>query len=142
MKVKIYLLDKSLPLPEYQTKGAVAFDIYAREETIINPREVKLVPTNLIITTPPGYMLMLAARSSTPLKKGLIMMNGVGVIDQDYCGPTDEIKIQLYNITNESVTINRGERIAQGIFVKIELADWQNFSPAGIANRGGFGSSD
>ena len=69
MKVKITRIDKSLPLPEYKTKGAVCFDMYAREKVEIPPGEVRLIPTNLIIEVPKGYMFILAQKSSTTLKK-------------------------------------------------------------------------
>ena len=60
------------------------------------PNQIELIPTNLIIETPKNYMLMLASRSSTPIKLGLRVSNGIGIIDQDYCGPEDEIKLQVY----------------------------------------------
>ena len=108
MKVRIKRIDKSLPLPQYETAGAVGFDFLAREEVTINPQEIKLIPGNVIVEVPKGYALILASRSSTPKKHGLTKPHGIGVIDQDYCGPEDEVKIQVYNFTDEPVTISRG----------------------------------
>jgi dUTPase len=81
------------------------------------------------------------ARSSLPRKKGLICPHGLGVIDEDYHGPNDEILVQVENITDQPVTVEKGERIAQGLFVKVEKADWQEVDDHGAESRGGFGST-
>ncbi len=141
MNVKIKRLDKSVPLPQYQTPGSVAFDLSAKEDAIINPKEIKLIPTGLIVQTPPGYMLMLSSRSSLAIKKGLMMGNGVGIVDQDYCGPEDEIKIQLVNITDGAVEIKKGERIAQGMFVRVNTGEFEEVESLEKNSRGGFGST-
>jgi dUTP pyrophosphatase len=142
MKVKIKLIDKSLPLPQYQTSGAVAFDLYARQDLIILPNEVARIPTNLIIAVPAGHMLYLRDRSSTAKKKGLMVT--AGVIDQDFHGPEDELLFQVYNFTKQQVVIKKGERIGQGVFVKIDQAEWEEVIGENIksASRGGFGSTD
>ena len=141
MKVKINLVDKTLPMPSYQTNGSVAFDLYAREDAIIKSREIKLIPANVIIQVPEGFMLLIASRSSLPLKKGLVLANSVGILDQDYCGPEDEIKLQLLNITGRDAVIKRGERLAQGILVKIEKAELEQTGLGQNNSRGGFGST-
>ncbi len=141
MEIKIKRVDTTLPLPEYKTKGAVAFDLYSRTDEVIPPRSLKLIPANFIIETPEGYMLMLAARSSLASKKGLMMANGIGTIDQDYCGEEDELKLNLYNFTDTEVTIKKGERLAQGIFVKIEKGNWNEVDKMTTESRGGFGTT-
>ncbi|MFA4873570.1 MAG: dUTP diphosphatase [Patescibacteria group bacterium] len=146
MKVNIHLVDPTLPMPAYQTSGSVAFDLYAREDAIIKSREIKLIPTNIIIEVPEGFMFLIASRSSLPLKKGLVLANSVGILDQDYCGPKDEAMLQLLNITGHDVVIKRGERLAQGILVKIEKAELlesvSSVSEKSAGNsRGGFGST-
>src|SRR3989344_6312082 len=125
MKVKICRIDKDLPLPEYHTKGAVAFDLIAREDTNVPPKEIILIPSNNIIKTPPGFTLVLAPRSSMPKKTGLSFPHSIGIIDQDYCGSEDEIKIQVYNYTNTKVTIKRGDKIAQAMFVPVVKSKWK-----------------
>ncbi len=140
MKVKIKRIDKSMPLPVYQTEGSVGFDIYAREETVVPPRSVALVPGNIIVETPPGYMLLIALRSSTPRKKGLHKPHGIGVIDNDYCGEEDEVKVQVFNSTDREVVVEKGERIAQGIFVRVGKFEWEEADYMG-KSRGGFGST-
>jgi len=140
MKVKIKRLDRSIKLPQYQTKGAVAFDIASNENFIIKPKQWILAPTGLIIKTPPGYMLLIAPRSSLFIKKGLALANTIGIIDQDYSGEQDEIKLAIINLSDKEVVIEKGERLAQGIFVKITKAKWQEVKSMG-KSRGGFGST-
>ena len=141
MKVKIKRIDKSLPLPVYETSGSVGFDIVSREDVVIKPKEIALIPGNVIVETPPGYMLLLTLRSSTPKKKGLIKPHGVGVVDQDYRGEKDEVKVQVYNISDKETKINKGEKVAQGIFVRIDKFEWEEQQEMG-KSRGGFGSTD
>lgn len=142
MKVKITRIDKNLPLPIYQTKGSVGCDLYARVTTKIPPKGLAKIPANVIIETPPGFMFLIASRSSTPFKKGLMKANGVGIIDQDFSGPGDEINLSVYNFTDSEVFVKRGERIAQGVFVAIEKADWVEMRSTGqTSTRGGFGST-
>jgi dUTP pyrophosphatase len=141
MEVAIHRLDATLPLPLYATPGSVGFDLLCRVETTIPPGAIALIPGNVIVRTPPGYMLLVVPRSSTPRRLGLVAPHGVGIIDQDYCGPEDEIMIQLQNIRQEAVTVPRGERIAQGIFVRVALARWREVERPDVPSRGGFGSS-
>ena len=141
MKIHIKRIDKTLPLPKYQTGGSVAFDMYTRIEAHIPPGETALLPSNLIIKPPPGYMLMLAARSSLAKKRGLKMANGVGIIDQDYCGNEDEIHMLIHNFSKEGVDVARGDRLAQGIFVPITKATWDEHQEMNEENRGGFGTT-
>lgn len=141
MQIKIKRIDNTLPLPEYHTPGSVAFDLYSRVDIVVAAGETAMFPANFIIETPPGYMLMVAARSSLAKKKGLKLANGIGVIDQDYCGENDEINLLVHNYTNQDVKIEKGERLAQGIFVKIDKAEWEEVNKINDKSRGGFGST-
>jgi dUTP pyrophosphatase len=141
MKVRIKRIDKSLPLPMYETDGSVGFDIVAREDTEVPPKEISMIPSNLIVEVPPKYMLVVASRSSTPGKKGLTPPHGFGIIDHDYCGPEDEIKVLVYNFTDKAVEINRGDKIAQGVFVRIDKFEWEEVEELKAESRGGFGST-
>ena len=141
MKITIKRIDKSLPLPKYETSGSVGFDLICRESVVVKPKEIARIPANIIVKTPPGYMLMLIARSSTPVKKGLMLINGAGIIDQDYCGAEDEIRVQVYNFTDKEARVAVGDRIAQGIFVKIERGEWEEVEKSEDHSRGGFGST-
>ncbi|MEN9328283.1 MAG: hypothetical protein RI947_1091 [Candidatus Parcubacteria bacterium] len=142
MNLTIKLVDKTLPLPKYQTNGSVAFDLYARTEMVVPPFKPTIIPANFIVKIPEGYFLMLASRSSLPLKKNLMLANGIGVIDHDYCGDKDELGVQVLNFSQEDVHIERGERIAQAILVKIEKVEqFKQVESMNEESRGGFGST-
>jgi dUTP pyrophosphatase len=140
MKIKIKKIEKDLPLPEYKTPGAVAFDFYARKTITIEPQTVGYVPLNNIIEIPEEYGLIVAARSGTH-KKGLMLVNSIGVIDPLFCGEDDEILAAYFNFSVAPVIVERGERIAQGFFLKREFADWDEVETMKKESRGGFGST-
>lgn len=140
--VALHRLSPAASRPQYQTAGAAGFDLAASADVTIAPGAVALVPTGLVMAVPPGHFLGIFARSSLPLKRGLVVANGVGVVDADYCGPADEIKVQVLNVTSAPVTVATGDRLAQGVvipFVRVEF-DEREAAPAG-ASRGGFGST-
>ena len=141
MKVKIKRIDKELPLPIYETDGSIGFDILAREETVVKSKSTAIIPANIIVEVPKSYMLIVASRSSTPLKKGLMPPHGFGIIDHDYCGPDDEIGVIVYNFKEEDMTVNRGEKVAQGVFVHIDKFEWEEVDEIKEESRGGFGST-
>jgi dUTP pyrophosphatase len=124
MKVKIKRVDKSLPIPKYHTEGSVGFDLYCRESVEIPPKEFRYVAQNIIIETPKGHALLWIARSGLH-KKGLIMLNGVGLFDQDFSGPGDEGKATLYNFTNDIIKVEKGDRLVQCVFVNCSIADFE-----------------
>ena len=137
MEIEIKRVDKSLPLPTYE-RGASCFDFVCREDVQIKPNEIGLIPTNAIVKVPDNYTLLVFSRSSTPLKKGLMLANGVGVIDSFFCGDSDEIMVEFFNITNKLVKIARGEVLAQGLLVKYEQGVWKEVEKMGSLGRGGF----
>ena len=140
--IRISRLDPSVALPQYQTPGAAGFDLAASADVIVAPGTIALIPTGLVIQVPSGHFLGIFARSSTPLKKGLMVANGVGVVDEDYCGPADEVKIQVLNFTAEPVQVRRGDRIAQGLIIAVARAEWQEESgDLRPGSRGGFGAT-
>ena len=140
MRLTVTRLRPSVPLPVYGSPGAAGFDLAAADDVEIGPGEIKLVATGLVVAVPDGYFLAIFARSSTPFKRGLMVANGVGVLDSDYCGPTDELKIQLLNITNQPVSIKAGDRLAQGIVLQAPRVEFLE-AEATAPSRGGFGST-
>lgn len=140
MTARIRRLDPDIALPSYQTAEAAGFDLAAREDVRVPPGEVRLVPTGLVIEVPHGCFLGIFARSSTPLKRGLMVANGVGVVDPDYAGPDDEVKVQVLNFTRDEVLVRRGDRIAQGIIIPCVRVEWSEGETRGTS-RGGFGST-
>ncbi|MBS9784174.1 dUTP diphosphatase [Candidatus Gracilibacteria bacterium] len=125
----------------YKTEGACAFDFRSSEDITFAPKEWKLIETGTVVETPKGYMLMIAPRSSTFKNYGLMMVNSVGIIDQDYSGDNDTIKFAYINMRDESVEIKAGERIGQGMFVKIEKPEIEIVTSMNNADRGGFGTT-
>jgi len=142
MAIKIKRIDSSLPLPEYKTKGSAAFDLYSREDLTIPALSWALAPSNLILEIPKGQGLIISARSSLAKHyPGLILANGIGLIDSDYCGPEDEIKISLYNFTSQEIKIKKGDRIAQAFLVKYQKYRFKEIEEIKNKNRNGFGST-
>jgi len=144
MKVQIFRKDKDLPLPQYETAGSFGFDISARLDITIEPQTLGLIPGNIVVKCPTALALLILPRSSTFRKTTLVFPHSVGLIDQDYCGPDDEIMIQVFNMGKEAVTIKRGDKIAQGLFMKTAVADFVEVETdfLGPDSRGGFGSTD
>jgi dUTP pyrophosphatase len=141
MNVRIRRLRPDIPLPRHESDLAAAFDLAAADDVVVEPGRVALVPTGLVIEVPDGMFLGIFARSSTPVKRGLMVANGVGVIDPDYCGPHDEIKVPVMNFTNAPVTVKRGDRIAQGIFLAAPRVSWEEHDELRDTSRGGFGAT-
>lgn len=141
MNVRIKRVRPHAELPKYQTEGAAAFDLAAAEDTTVQPGEVALVPTGLVVEVPAGMFLGIFARSSTPLKRGLLVANGVGVVDPDYSGPHDEIKVAVLNFRQAPITVARGERIAQGMLLPAPRVAWIEVDELATTSRGGFGAT-
>jgi len=141
VKVKIKKLDPSVELPKYQTTESACFDLASNEDAIIQPKEIKLLGTGLVIEAPHEHFLLIAPRSSLPLKKGLSIPQSIGIVDRDYSGPEDEIKLQVYNFTEKPVGVKKGERLAQGLFLKRDQVEWDEVREIRMTSRGGFGST-
>jgi dUTP pyrophosphatase len=141
MTLTITRVAPHVSLPAYGTPGAAAFDLAASADTVVPPHGIALVPTGLVVRVPEGHFLAILARSSTPLKRGLIVANGMGVVDSDYCGPTDEVKIQVLNITDAPVHVAAGDRIAQGMVLAAPRVTFIEATTADGPSRGGFGST-
>ena len=107
----------------------------------VAPGQIALVRTGLVIEVPTGHFLGIFARSSTPLKRGLMVANGVGVIDPDYSGPNDEVMVPVLNFTAAEVTVSRGDRLAQAVVLPARRVTWQEVSEIRLVTRGGFGAT-
>lgn len=140
MHVHIKRFDASLPLPAYQSAKAAAFDLYARQDAVIEPRTVALVPLNIAIQPPANHWVLLAARSSL-FKKGLMLANGIGVGDEDYAGDEDEYKAALFNFTDQPVTIKKGDRLVQALILPRQKMELKEVTTLAAKSRGGFGST-
>lgn len=140
MKIQIKLFDTSLPVPEYKTSQAAAFDLYARLETELPAGQVTLVPLNVALKLPSDHWALMSARSSLH-KKGLMMANGIGVGDADFSGNDDEYRAALYNYSDQPVTIEKGERIVQMIILPRQQVELVPVEKLDEVSRGGFGST-
>jgi dUTP pyrophosphatase len=141
MRVRIRRIRPDVELPSYASAGAAAFDLAAAEAITVAPRATALVATGLVVEVPAGMFLAIFARSSTPLKRQLMVANGVGVVDPDYCGPDDEVKIAVLNVSDAPVEVRRGDRLAQGIFLPAPRVEWDEVEALRAKSRGGFGAT-
>ena len=139
-KIKIKRFDKGIDVPKRHSEDAAAFDLSARERIIIAPKAIAYIPLNIAVETPKGHFMLLAGRSSLH-KKGLMAINGIGIIDPDYSGDEDEVKGALYNFTDNEVIIEKGDRIMQALFIKAEEWQWDEVDQMPNKTRGGFGST-
>lgn len=131
-----------IPLPMYMTKNSSGMDIRAANDDIItiSPGQRHLIPTGFAMAIMPGYEAQIRPRSGLAIKHGITVINTPGTIDADYRG---EVKIGLINLGSVSFDINRGDRIAQMIIMKVEQAivSQVNKLPETERNTGGFGST-
>ncbi|TVP86855.1 MAG: dUTP diphosphatase [Acholeplasmataceae bacterium] len=137
-----FYLNQGIKLPKRATRASAGYDLACAEDLTIPAGEIRLVPTGLKVVMPPSEALFVFPRSSIGIKKGLIMSNGVGIVDADYHGNPDNeghIMVPLYNLTKEAVTLTKGERIAQGVFMRYEKTSDDETDD--ITRLGGFGSS-
>ncbi len=152
MKLRIYRRDKSVPLPERKSLKAAGMDIYVEQDLEIPVGEVVFVETGLIIEPPTGYHYRLFIRSGFSVKNNISLVNSTGIIDEDYCGENDFLKVALIrhiSIDEEKnkkkLILKKGDRIGQIIFEKTELidAEWDEQENANFVgeSRGGFGST-
>lgn len=138
--VKVKRFDKSVPMPEFKTTGAAAFDLAARETVTIKSKQIGYISLNVAIEVPEDCFIILAARSSTH-KMGLMPGNGIGIMDSDYCGDNDEYHFCVYNFADADVVVEKGMRVAQCVVLKkteVELVEVDNL---GNPDRGGFGTT-
>lgn len=142
LPVKVYKCHKDAVFPQRSSEGALGFDLFACEEYRFYPNQFHLVRTGLIIKAEPPYGMIIAPRSSLFMKKGLVMPNSIGIIDYDYCGEGDEIKVPLLNLSDDLIYVKVGEKIAQILFVNIGFPMLVEVEEApSKESRGGFGST-
>lgn len=130
-----------MKLPERSTEKSAGYDFYAREKITCKSHEITMIPTGIKAKMEDDEVLLLFNRSSNPKKKGLIILNGVGVVDADYYGNKEndgEIAGLFYNMRDEDVKIEAGDKIMQGIFVKYAITEDDKAEGERI---GGFGST-
>ena len=140
MKVKVINLNPKNPLPKYETPDSSGMDLRANINTewTVEPGERILIPTGLKMAIPSGYECQIRPRSGLALKKGITVLNTPGTIDADY---RNEVGVIIINHSNDTFTINPGDRIAQAVFNKVEYVELEKVDELDETERGegGFG---
>ncbi len=166
--LKFKKLHETAIIPSYATNGAACFDFFAclypfkaikvfnvtneLEEIklqynflVIEPGDRILIPTGVCADIPDGYCIKIYSRSGLSLKHGLMLTNGVGVVDSDY---SDEIFVSMINASADVVILNSDNRVAQGELVPYQRTDIQliesddyQILPQKGDRTGGFGST-
>lgn len=165
--VKVFKVHPKAVIPEVKSKEAAGFDLCCVEDFSISPNQRVVVRTGLVIQPPEGYHTEIVVRSSMAFKHGIMLTNNVGVIDRDYSGAEDEVKILLFMCPEQPVTLGRrrtsvttqvggtsddnvnkeinfkaGDRIAQVLFRKTETFTFEELDHAPKdTDRGGLGST-
>lgn len=143
MKVRFQRLDSNpdLPLPERATAQAAGYDVRSCDASVtLQPGEIRLVSTGLVMELPVGVECQVRPRSGLALKHGITLPNSPGTIDPDYRG---ELRVIMQNLGAEAVVLERGERIAQLVFARFETPDVELVEDVSETVRGsdGFGST-
>ena len=127
-------------MPSYAHKGDAGMDMYASEECLLKPMERKLVGTGIRIAIPHGYEAQIRPKSGLAIEHGISHANSVGTIDSGYRG---EIKIPLINLSDRPYKIEKGKKIAQMVFAKVEEAVFEETEELDetARNENGFGST-
>ena len=134
MKIKIVNKSKH-PLPEYVTPGSAGMDLRANIDAPITlaPGERKLIPTGIHIALPVGYEAQVRPRSGLALKYGIGLANMLGTVDSDYRA---DVGVILINLGQEDFVVNDGDRIAQLVIAKYEIAEWEVVDELDETERG------
>ena len=141
---KVNKITEDIKLPERSTLNSAGYDFFAIEDVTLPAKKLTRVMTEVKCELMPNQVLILANRSSNPSKKGLILANGIGVIDADYYGNPDndgEMGFEFYNILDEDVVIKKGEKLGQGIIMKFDKTEDDYVSNPYKTRVGGFGST-
>jgi dUTP pyrophosphatase len=129
-----------IPLPTYQSNGAVGMDLHAAvsEDVDLHPGTIAFIPCGFAVAIPEGYEGQVRPRSGLSGKHGVTVINSPGTIDSDFRG---EVKALLINLGTEPFTIKRGMRIAQMLVLPVPKIEWQEVTelPATRRDSGGFG---
>lgn len=140
-RIKIKKLDNNAVIPSYETSESAGFDLRSSKGGSISPGEIVCISTGISMEIPTGYELQIRPRSGMALKNGITVLNSPGTVDSDYRG---EIKIILINHSTEIYTYTAGQRIAQGVLMKLPerpiFYETQELSETD-RGTGGFGST-
>lgn len=137
MDITVKRFDKKFPLPAPED-GAACFDYICSETVTVPPHQIRSIKQNIALKVPKGYALLIFARSSTGIRKGLMLANSVGVLDPFYNGDNDEHLALVLNITDKPVTVVAGDKIVQGMIIKTEPVTWKEVKTMNAEGHGGY----
>lgn len=140
LELRVVRLDPELPLPSYAHEGDAGLDLTASADVRLAPGERTAVPTGLRIAVPDGWVGLVHPRSGLARRHGVTVANAPGTIDAGYRG---ELQVLLINLGDETVTLERGDRIAQLLLQRVGRASVVAVDDLDASDRGagGFGSS-
>lgn len=141
LPVQLKMLDPGIEPPSYAHPGDAGADLRTRVDLVIAPGERVLVPTGVSVALPHGYVALIHPRSGLATKHGLTIVNAPGTVDAGYRG---EIAVTLLNTDRkQSLTLSRGDRIAQMVIQRVEYARFVPVAdlPDSVRGTGGFGST-
>jgi dUTP pyrophosphatase len=122
MKIPLqYINDSDNIEPEYAYESDSGFDLRSTEECWINENGRTLIPTGLRFDIPDGYEIQVRSKSGLALNQGLMVLNSPGTIDSGYQG---EIKVIMFNTTNEKIKVEKGQKIAQAVLCPVLNGKW------------------
>jgi len=138
--VRIKKIDESARMPEYSHKGDSGMDLFANENAVIKPGERKLVGTGIKIAMPLGLEAQVRPKSGLAIKSGITVLNTPGTIDSGYRG---EIKVIIVNLGDKDFVVEKGKKIAQMVFVRVEYPELEVVEELDETkrNENGFGST-
>ncbi|MBA2338375.1 MAG: dUTP diphosphatase [Acidimicrobiia bacterium] len=140
MKIPLLRLDPALPLPRQTHPGDAGVDLHARHSATLAPGERTLIPTGIAVAIPEGHVGLVCPRSGLAMRHGISVVNAPGVVDAGYRG---ELQVIAVNLGDETVTLRRGDRIAQLVVVPLANLGFDEVTelPASTRGEDGFGSS-
>ncbi len=140
LKVKIKKINPDSIIPAYVHEGDSGFDLYSIEDYILKPGERRGIGTGLVFEIPLGYEMQIRPKSGLALKNGITVLNTPATIDSGYRG---EIKVIIINHSNENYQVKKGEKVAQGVIIKVERVLIEEVKVVSETSRGegGFGST-
>jgi dUTP pyrophosphatase len=139
IKIKIKLADGA-KMPDYAHKGDSGMDLYSFEDFVLQPMERKLARTGVMLEIPTGYEAQVRPKSGLAINHGISHVNCIGTIDSGYRG---EVKVSLINLSSVPYHIEKGKKIGQMVFAKVEEVHLEQASELSETSRGsgGFGST-
>ena len=139
LKVKIKMV-ADVKIPFYAHKGDAGVDLYAAEDYLLEPMERRLIATGIKVAIPNGYEAQVRPKSGLAIEHGISQINSIGTIDASYRG---EIKVPLINLSDKPYKIEKGKKIAQMVFAKVEEAVFEEVDELDETTRNekGFGST-